>query len=72
MQKYTPEIIEDLTTTHITRYTCMINSKSTNVRVYECLALLDIWKSIKNKEYNWDKLSQEEKNEVLDAIYDEG
>lgn len=54
---------------HINRYSNMIESGNSNVRVRECEQYLEIWESIKKKQGMYADLIQVEKNEVMDATY---
>lgn len=76
----TQENIKRLTEQHLERFNGMLEAHKKGERyrgtylVVEAEAnkYLGIWNSIKDKGYDFDKLNEEEKNEVLDAILDEG
>lgn len=66
------ENIKRLADIHIRRFSNRIelgNRGEPYIRVNECEHYLTIWKSIQEKKYSWDSLSEQERNEIEDAIY---
>jgi 4-hydroxy-3-methylbut-2-en-1-yl diphosphate synthase IspG/GcpE len=75
-QDLSPKNIERLTEMHISRYSsriikAMSNSAMRTIRIEECQRYLDIWKSIKSKQYVFEELTTKERIELFDAIDDE-
>lgn len=65
----TKEKIAEMRERHIARYTNMANSRSPNVRIYECCELIAIWGSTEGRSF--DELSPRARAEVEDAFLDE-
>ena len=70
MATIAPDIIKALTDKHIAYYRRLIESGRRDVRVNECRGYLKVWKSVAEKDYDWDKLSRIERMEVEDAFFD--
>ena len=70
--------IERLTKKHIIRYARNLRAHYQNaagsprVNVAETAKYLNIWISIQRKDYAWEALEQHERDEILDAIDDDG
>jgi hypothetical protein len=72
--RYGPENLKRLTELHKQRYSSRMKAGlegNPAVRVDECKHLLGLWENVEDSDYDWDKLGQAERNEVMDAVLDE-
>jgi hypothetical protein len=60
--------LERLHRIHVRRYESLIARGGPNVRVDECKQLLRIWDEVKLAGFDFERLSEEAKNEIMDAI----
>jgi len=63
--------IRSLAERHIRRYTSMVESGHSSVRVSECRNLVAIWQSVVSKDCQWANLNERERQEVFEAYEDE-
>lgn len=71
VEKFGQGNIKRLTDDHVKMYEGRVEQgKAGNpaIRLAECHRLLALWLSIREKEHDWDKLSPEEAEEVLEAL----
>ena len=70
----TREKLQELHTIHMTRYASRLRqamSGRSGFRIHELEELVGIWEGVRRKDFLYDALSQKEKSEVDDALYDE-
>jgi len=61
-------LIQEFTNQSISHFERMIKYAelgNENIRLDECIMYLGVWSSIKGRGYDWDKLTNEEKNELV-------
>jgi len=68
LAKHGPRLVD----MHVRRYTNLLTSgRRQNVRATECVNLIATWEGIRDKGFEYEKLSHSEKMEVIDAVQDE-
>lgn len=68
-------VIAPLIEIHLRRYANMIEVGSrgaSHIRIDECMVYHKVWLRIKEKDADWERLTGRERNEVIDALNDEG
>ena len=70
----TREKLQELHVQHMGKYTSRLRqamSGKSGFRIEELEELIGIWEGVRRKDFLYDALSQKEKSEVDDALYDE-
>lgn len=68
------DVVCRFTQIEIDRFTIRVVKAEQGVRGYnlhECKKYLNIWQSVRDKDYDWERLTEEERSEVLDALDDD-
>jgi len=70
----TKEKLQELHAQHMGRYSSRLRqamSGKPGFRIGELEVLIDIWESVRRKDFDYEKLTSIEKSEINDAIFDE-